>query len=70
MIKTQVLIVCGGIPHGIVPNMLNCDIVGGKTELQLCYYHAHLVKGMNPFIPSSYKLNSTITVLLQEYILY
>ena len=58
-----------GCPYSVVANILDCDIVGSKFKLQLCsYIHFWtnaLGKGMNPFIITSYELNSTTTILLQ-----
>ena len=49
-------------------NLLDCDMIVNKFELQSPYYIYFwtnpLGKGMNPHYPSSYGLNSTITVLL------
>ena len=45
----------GRSPHGIVANVLDCDIVVSKFELQSLYYvHFRtntLRKGMDPLIP-------------------
>ena len=45
----------GGIPHSVVANILNCNIVVSKFKLQSCYYVYFwtnaLGKGMNPLIP-------------------
>ena len=61
-------IVCNNIrPHGLVTNMLDCDIVVSEFEVQ-SRYNVHfrtntLRKVMNPLIPLNYELNSTTTVL-------
>ena len=52
---------------GVRANVLNCEIVVSEFEIQSCY-HIHiqtntLGKGMSPFIPFSYGLNCTTTVL-------
>ena len=55
------------IPHGIVVNVLDWDIVVSVFKLQYCYYiHFHtniFRKSMNPLILPSYGGNSTTTVL-------
>ena len=56
--------------HGIVANVLDCDIVTSEFELEQRYYVDFrtytLGKGMKPFLTTpSYELNNT-TVLLQR----
>ena len=61
-------------PFCAVANVLDYDILVDELELQsLCYFHFQtntLGKGMNRFIPTSYRLNSTTTVLLQRLLLH
>ena len=56
--------VCGGVPCGVVTNMLKCDTVVNEFELQPHSYIHFLTNTMKPHIPASYGLNSTTTVLL------
>ena len=54
----------GKNPHGVMVNMLDCNIVVSEFELYL-YYHVHFQT--NPFeklLCLSYRLKSTTTVLL------
>ena len=55
--------------HGIVTNMLDCNIVVSKFKLQRHYYvhfrTNRLGKDMTLLILSSFVLNSTTTVLLE-----
>ena len=53
-----------GCHHGVVVNMLDCDIVVNKFQLQSTFF-VSLGIGMNSLIPPSYVVNSTTTVLLQ-----
>ena len=48
-ISLHAIFTCERNPHGIVANVLNCNIIVSKSELQLCYY-IHFGKGMNLFI--------------------
>ena len=53
--------------HGVVANMLDCDIVAIKFKFQSCYY-VHLQtntlgKGVYPLASPSYELKGTTTVL-------
>ena len=59
-----------GRPRGVMVKAIDCGIVVSEFVLQSRYY-AHfrtntLGKGMNNSYPLSYRLNSTITVLLGE----
>ena len=51
-------------------NVLDCDIKASKLKLQSRNYVRFLTnnlgKAVNPLIPTSYGLNRTITILLQE----
>ena len=55
-------------------NVLDCDIVISEFKIQSLYYiHFQtniLWKGMNSFIPRPHGLNSTITVLLEEWLFH
>ena len=57
-----------GVPCAIVSDMPDCNIIVYEFKHQFPYYVYFwtntLGKGMNHFIPSSYELNSTSTVLL------
>ena len=59
-----------GSLHGVVANVMDCDIVVSDFDLQsCCYVHFRtntLGKGMNSLIPN-YGLNNTITILLHTY---
>ena len=60
---------CGGSPHCVVANVLDCNIIVIEFEFQLHYY-VHFwtntfEKGMNSLIPSNYRLKSTTSVFLQ-----
>ena len=58
-----------GCPCGVIVKAMDCRIVESEFELQLRYYIPFrtntLGKGMNPFYPPSYGLNSTTTVLFE-----
>ena len=57
-------------PRGVVPNVLDYDIVISGFEFQSRYYVYFRIitlgKGLIP--PPSYELNSPITVFLQEWL--
>ena len=57
-------------PYDALANMLDCNIVVSKFQLQSTYYIHFKAntfrKGMNVPIPPSYGLNCTTTVLLQR----
>ena len=61
-----------GSLRGVMANVLDYNIVVNKSELQTRYYVRFrtntLGKGLNPFILPSFELNSTTTVLLQEWL--
>ena len=56
-----------GSHHGIVPSMLDCNIIVSEFKLQWHYYVYFqtntLGKSMNSLIPLSYGLNTVSTVL-------
>ena len=62
----------GGSPHGVVANMLDCNIIVSEFKLQLHYYVYFqtntLGEGMKLLILPSYSLKSTTTVLLWGWI--
>ena len=57
-------------PHGVVANVLDCNIVVSRFEFQLCYYIQFRFntfgKSMNFVISTSYRLNCTTAVLSQR----
>ena len=58
-----------GSLRDVMANVLDCDMVDRKFELQ-SHYYVHfqtntLVKGMNSFIPTNNELTSSPAVLLQ-----
>ena len=61
----------GGCPRGVIVKVMNCGIVVCEFELQSCYY-IHFQKKYprkryeSPY-PPCYGLNSTTTVLLEEW---
>ena len=61
-----------GSPCGIIAKVQNCSLDVSEFKLPLCYcIHFHtntLGKGMNPLISPSYGLDSTTTVILQEWL--
>ena len=63
-----------GSPYGLVVNVLYYDILISEFELQLRYYlhfrTSTRKKGMKFLDPPKYVLNSTTTVLIQEFIEY
>ena len=61
-----------GCPRGVMVKAMNCGIVVSEVELQPCYYvHFRtdtLGERYEPPYPPSYGLNSTSTVLLEEWL--
>ena len=59
-------------PHGVVGNMVDCDIVVKEFKSQLQYWIHFLTnilrKGMKPLFPSQVLFNSITAVLLQEWL--
>ena len=62
----------GGCPPGVMVKVMDCGIVVSEFIFHSCYYVHFWVntlgKGMTPPYPPSYVLNSTITVLLGEWL--
>ena len=62
----------GGNSHGIVAYILDYDIVVNEFKLQLCYNVHYLFntlrKGVSSIILPTNRLNSTITVFLNQLI--
>ena len=63
---------CSGCPSVLMLKAMDCGIVASEFELQSRYYvHIRtntLGNGMNPTYPPSFGLNSTKTVLLDEWL--